>query len=61
MRRFENIVMHPKGDDYWDEVCPSGFNDCDNCKYRNYIGTFGGEFYVDCAYDESEEACEEDD
>ena len=48
-KRFNNIVVHPRDV----EDCPSGLNDCDNCPHREYIGTFGGEYYVDCNYEES--------
>ncbi len=54
--RFYNCVIHPKEDNGFlstnGDGCPTDFNDCDHCEHRKYIGTFGGEFYVDCSYDE---------
>lgn len=56
MKRFYKCVVHPKSEDEWDsERCPTGINDCDHCEHCKYIGTFGGEFYVDCTYEDTEE------
>ena len=58
MKHFYNCVIHPKCDEDWGgrqlDGCPSGFNDCDHCKYCEYIGTIGGEYYIDCNYDEND-------
>lgn len=59
MKRFEDCVIHPRQQNGWDgngENCPIGKNDCADCKHCNYIGTLGGEYYIECRYDESEEA-----
>ena len=54
--RYSNCVIHPKESDspYSGEGCPTGKNDCDHCEYCKYIGTFGGEYYIDCSYDDYE-------
>lgn len=44
MGRVYECVIHPKDED----KCPIGLNDCDNCDHRKYIGTLGGEYYIDC-------------
>lgn len=44
MAKIYNVVMHPKNED----DCPTGLLDCDNCDHRKYIGTLGGDYYVDC-------------
>lgn len=49
-KRFYDCVIHPRNM----RDCPTGLNDCDNCDYREYIGTFGGEYYIDCTYDDDE-------
>lgn len=56
MKTFYDCVIHPRETDEWsDESCPTGKNDCDNCEHRKYIGTLGGEFYVECDYEYTEE------
>ena len=56
MKTFYDCVIHPRETDEWsDESCPIGKNDCDNCKYRKYIGTLGGEYYIECSYCDVEE------
>ena len=44
-KRFYEVEIHPKNDE-----CPSGENNCNGCEFCKYIGTLGGEFYVDCEY-----------
>ena len=51
MKTFYNCVVHPRDE----EECPTGQNDCNGCEYLDYIGTFGGDFYVQCTYGENEE------
>lgn len=46
-KRFYEIEIHPKNDE-----CHSGENNCNGCEFCKYIGTLGGEFYVDCKYDD---------
>jgi len=45
MSRFNEAVILPKGG------CPWGGDDCNSCEFLKYIGTFGGEYYIDCDYD----------
>lgn len=57
MERFYDCVIHPKEDDspYSGKCCPTGKNDCNHCEHCKYIGTIGGEYYVDCSYDDNEQ------
>ena len=52
MKRFYKVEIHPKED-----ACPNVDRaydsvDCNACEFCRYIGTLGGEFYIDCTYDE---------
>lgn len=47
VRRFYKCTIHPKDR----EICPIEKNDCNNCDYCNYIGTFGGDYYVECSFE----------
>lgn len=44
-RRFWKVVIHPE------EGCPISEDDCDHCEHCKYIGTLGGEYYIDCNYE----------
>lgn len=46
-KKFYVCVIHPKNED----LCPTGINDCDHCEHCNYIGTFGGEYYIECGFE----------
>ena len=46
-KRFYEVEIHPKNDE-----CPNRENNCNDCEFCKYIGTLGGEFYVDCKYDD---------
>ena len=46
-KRFYEVELYPKND-----KCPNGENDCNGCEFCKYTGTLGGEFYVDCKYDD---------
>lgn len=62
MRRFYKVAIHPIEDDNLflsQDGCPNppkdgSCPDCNSCEYLKYIGTFGGDFYVDCVFDENE-------
>lgn len=45
-KRIYKMVIHPEDEN----ECPTGELNCDNCEYCKYIGTLGGEYYVDCDY-----------
>ena len=47
MKRYYKVDIHPK-----DNECPIDKTDCNNCNFCKYIGTLGGEYYIDCIYDE---------
>ena len=47
MKRYYKVDIHPK-----DNECPKDKTDCNNCNFCKYIGTLGGEYYIDCIYDE---------
>ena len=50
MKRFYKVRIQP-GED----ACPKRAYDsvdCNACEFCKYIGTLGGEFYIDCTYDE---------
>lgn len=46
MKRFYEIDIHPRNGQ-----CPIGLNDCNTCGFCKHIGTLGGEYYVDCDYE----------
>ena len=47
MKRFYEIDIYPRNNQ-----CPRGLKDCNNCSSCKHIGTLGGEYYVDCNYEE---------
>ena len=47
MKRYYKVDIHPKNNE-----CPISKTDCNNCKFCKYIGTLGGEYYIDCTYNE---------
>lgn len=52
------VEIHPKED-----ACPnvdkaSDSVDCNACEFCRYIGTLGGEYYIDCTYDELDTTAE---
>lgn len=52
MKTFYDCVIHPRSqDEHDDEHCPISKNDCANCMYCKYIGTLGGEYYIQRSYD----------
>ena len=59
MKRFYKVEIHPKED-----ACPKvdrayDSADCNACEFCKYIGTLGGEYYIDCTYDELDTTTEE--
>ena len=44
MGRTYKVDIHPR------EGCPLGKTDCNDCEHLEYIGTFAGDFYIDCPY-----------
>ena len=47
MKRFYSVVIHPSNG-----ACPLRRIDCNSCEFCDYIGTLGGEYYIDCRADE---------
>ena len=55
MKRFHDCIeiIIPKKD-WLHDGCPLGRENCYGCEYMKASGTFGGEAWVDCSYDEKE-------
>ena len=59
MKRFYKVRIQ-----LGEENCPNlniayDSIDCNACEFCKYIGTLGGEYYIDCAYDELDTTTEE--
>lgn len=44
MGRTYKVDIHPR------EGCPRGNTNCSDCVHLKYIGTLGGEYYIDCPF-----------
>ena len=53
MKRFHDCIeiIIPKKD-WLHDGCPLGRENCYDCEYFESSGTFGGEAWIDCSYDE---------
>ena len=59
MKRFYKVEIHPKENACPNVVRANDSSDCNACEFCKYIGTLGGEYYIDCTYDELNTTIEE--